>query len=84
MTTLDGYNETPLYRAVEAGQVDAVRALLDLGSDVNVLNSYGQMVLHRAAEEGHPNVIRILLDHVRKTSGEDELRGLMGVKDWYG
>ena len=37
---VDGYNGTPLCRAVEAGQLAAVRMLLKLDSDVFVHNSY--------------------------------------------
>jgi ankyrin repeat protein len=84
LNTLDGYNGTPLYRAVEAGQVEAVQALLNLGSEVSVLNSYGQTVFHRAAEEGHLNVVQILVDYIRARSGDDELRRFVGIKDWYG
>jgi ankyrin repeat protein len=81
---LDGYNGTPLHRAVEAGQFDAVQILLDSGSDVSLLNSYGRTVFHRAAEEGHLHVAQILVEYVREKDGEDELRRLVGIKDWYG
>ena len=80
----DGYNGTPLYRAVEAGQLAATRMLLNLDSDVFVQNSYKQTLLHRAAEENHMTLVELLLDHVKAVNGEDEMRRWVSLKDWYG
>ena len=81
---VDGYNGTPLYRAVEAGQLAAVRMLLELDSDVFVQNSYNQTALHRAAEENHLTMVQVLIDHVKTVKGEDEMRRWVSLKDWYG
>lgn len=81
---IDGYNGTPLYRAVEAGQLAAVRMLLKLNSDVFVKNSYDQTVLHRAAEESHLTMVQVLIDHVKAVKGEEEMRRCVSLKDWYG
>lgn len=81
---IDGYNGTPLYRAVEAGQLAAVRMLLKLDSDVFVQNSYNQTALHRAAEENHLTMVQVLIDHVKAVKGEEEMQRWVSLKDWYG
>jgi ankyrin repeat protein len=49
--------------AARAGNLDAVRVLLDLGADVNARENYkGQTALMWAAAERHPAVVRLLLE----------------------
>ena len=49
--------------AARAGNVDAVRLLLDRGADVNAREKYkGQTALMWAAAERHPAVVKLLLD----------------------
>ena len=49
--------------AARAGNVDAVRMLLDRGADVNARESYkGQTALMWAAAERHPAVVKLLLE----------------------
>src|SRR6476659_7437447 len=49
--------------AARAGNVDAVRLLLDRGADVNAREQYkGQTALMWAAAERHPAVVKLLLD----------------------
>lgn len=73
-----------MYRAAEAGQLEAVQMLLEMGSDFDVQNDWGQTALHRAAEEDHLNIVRILIEHVRMKRGSEELRRFVGIKDRYG
>ena len=81
---IDGYNGTPLYRAVEAGALAAVQMLLDSHSDVFVQNSYRQTLLHRAAEENQLSMVNMLIKHVQCAKGRDEMQRWVGLKDWYG
>jgi ankyrin repeat protein len=62
MTTADG--ETVLMTAARAGNVDAVKTLLEHGADVNAREKYkGQTALMWAAAERHPDVVKLLLAH---------------------
>ena len=53
---------TPLLFAVRAGHIDAVRALLEVGADVNDLLSDGQSALVVAAANAHWELADYLLD----------------------
>jgi ankyrin repeat protein len=56
--------ETVLMTAARAGNVDAVRILLDRGADVNARETYkGQTALMWAASESHPEVVKLLMSH---------------------
>lgn len=58
----DVYGFDPLSVASAAGHVDAVKALLDCGADLNANNRIcGRTALHRAAAEGREKVVDILL-----------------------
>jgi ankyrin repeat protein len=39
-----------------------VRALIELGADVNQANDYGTTPLYTAAEKGHEAIVRALID----------------------
>jgi len=61
---------TPLMKAVEGGNSDAVRQLLNSGVDVNEKTDYDigpggkeWTALHLAAKRGDVNITRLLLDH---------------------
>jgi len=49
--------------AIKRGDVDAVRALLDRGADVNARDRHGQTGLMLAAHAGHLNVVEVLVAH---------------------
>ncbi len=64
---------TPQWQAaIDAGDVERLRALLDAGAEVDALDSYGQTGLMRAAVRGRADVVRLLvsqgamLDHTAK------------------
>jgi ankyrin repeat protein len=54
-------NPALIARAVEAGRIDAIPLLAELGFDVNARND-GETALHRAAWHGDIAVARVLLD----------------------
>jgi ankyrin repeat protein len=50
--------------AARAGNLDAVKVLLNRGADVNARENYrGQTALMWAAAERHPEVVKVLLEH---------------------
>jgi ankyrin repeat protein len=50
--------------AARAGNVDAVKILLEHGADVNARENYkGQTALMWAAAERHPEVVKLLMEH---------------------
>ena len=53
----------PLMLAARSGHVDAVRALLDGGADVNAKeDARGTTALMQAADQGHADVIAVLIE----------------------
>ena len=54
--------KTPLHFAVEGGQADIVRYLLDKGADINARNVAGETPLHYAAGWGFLDVIALLIE----------------------
>ncbi len=56
--------ETVLMTSARSGKLDAVKALLNHGADVNAKEAYrGQTALMWAAAERHPEVVKLLLEH---------------------
>ncbi len=53
---------TPLGMASGSNNLEAVRALIDAGADVNKSTSNGICPLHMACEEGHLEVVKTLID----------------------
>jgi ankyrin repeat protein len=53
---------TPLMFAVEHGELDTVRFLLDHGADVNALDKRGVAPLFIAAWRGHAGIVSLLID----------------------
>ncbi len=52
---------TALHRAAMAGFADVVRVLLNLGSNVHLVDRYGETALHYASREHDTHVVDILL-----------------------
>lgn len=68
-----------LFRAVESGMVELVRAALKQGADVNVRNETGHTALMLACKTKNVDMVRLLLDQgsditvtVRNSEGEEE------------
>ena len=51
-----------LIKAVDAGYLDIIVALLDKGADVDARDSLGETALQKAVKLGHDKIIRILID----------------------
>lgn len=56
--------QTALMLAVSHGRMGMVRALLDLGADVNLQDDEGSTALMCASEHGHADIVRLLLAQV--------------------
>ena len=54
---------TPLHFAVDRGEVDIVKQLLDSGAEVNAQDSSGETPLMLAVTCEHLELVRILLEH---------------------
>lgn len=59
---LAGCTNTALYRAVKVGDINAVRAELSAGADVNAKDNFSRTPLSNAALYGHLEVVRFLVD----------------------
>ncbi len=68
----------PLVEAAQNGDVNAVRALLDAGGNVNLKDDAGRTLLMYAALKNQKEVVQVLLDkgadvNARNTTGETAL-----------
>ncbi len=59
---LDGFNETPLQRAIREGHYDAVKYLLEKGADVNHLRKDGASPFHLAVLSGNAQIVKAVLE----------------------
>jgi hypothetical protein len=51
---------TSLHLAVQNGNIDIVKMLLDAGHDINAVNADGQTPLHIAVQMGHTEIVQLL------------------------
>jgi len=58
----DSDNSTPLYRAAEKGDIEAVKILLDANEDINAQGGFYGNALQAASANGHKPVVRLLLE----------------------
>ena len=76
----DGTGETPLFRAVFNGEMDAVKVLLKHGADVNQKNDDGYTALMWAAYKGSKDIVQMLLE-----KGADvNIKNNYGSRVWVG
>ena len=55
---------SPIIKAIQAGQsLDAIKALLTAGADVNRSDRYGKLPLMEALHTGPISLVRLLLEH---------------------
>ena len=61
MDAVDGYNYTALIWASDEGQLDSVRYLLEIKSDVNFCSGKFGTAMHSAAYGGHTEILKVTL-----------------------
>lgn len=61
-----------LHRAASAGDMEAMRALLDAGFPINAFNDLGHTPLHCAAMRGHIEAVRYLIKAGADINAHDE------------
>jgi len=64
----------PIHLAAENGHLEALRALVDCGADVNAAGPDRKCALGYAAERGHTNCVRLLLECKAKVDNRDKRR----------
>ena len=57
--------------AADKGDINTVRALLNIGADVNAKNRQGRTALIAAAESGHTNTVKLLLENGADVNAKD-------------
>src|SRR5271157_4775389 len=60
---VEGYKGEALYGAVEGGNPDVVKLLLETGSNPNLHNDDGRLPLVGSSVSGDEEMARLLLDH---------------------
>ena len=56
--------ETPMFNAVEKGELETVKFLFNIGGDLNSRNDEGNTPLHAATRFGHIEVVKFILANV--------------------
>lgn len=72
-----------LREAATRGDVAAVRALLDAGTDANAANDYGATALMHACDKGHVEIVRLLLARGADPGRKDTFYGSTAA-EWAG
>ena len=64
--------ETYLHFAAFLGHVEAIKVLLENGSDMNAVNKIEETALHVAAEHGHVDVMKVLIQNGADVNAVEE------------
>ena len=78
------YQWTPLFHAVSEGNVECVKALIDQGVDINILDEKQLTPMYYAAWEGHLQCMELLIgagsnyDHLRRRQRKLQDLGING------
>jgi len=70
-TTTDNPRTTPLHRAVDNDDIEAVRKLLAEGTDVNARDANGRVALHEAAYKAPAALVQLLISHGADVNARD-------------
>jgi outer membrane protein assembly factor BamB len=71
-----GEAKDDLLTAARKGNLEAVKALLAKGADVNTKTAYGQTALMLASDKGHTEVVKLLIKHKADVNVKDTFYGL--------
>lgn len=71
----DRLGRYPIHWAVDKGNVEIVKALVEAGADTNVVDKAGKFPLAAAAEKGKADVVKALLDGGAKVDATDKIGG---------
>ncbi len=63
--------DRPLHRAAMEGHIEAARALVELGADVNAADNLGSRPLHWAADGGHTAMVHLLIEKGAQVNAVD-------------
>ncbi|XP_056271119.1 cyclin-dependent kinase 4 inhibitor C [Pseudoliparis swirei] len=64
---------TAMHDAAREGFVESVRALVDYGADLNIVDEQGNLPLHLAAREGHLEATQMLIGRTADPRGPNGL-----------
>lgn len=70
--------KTTLHLSAENGHLEAVRCILEFGTDIDVRDASGLTALHLAVEHGHTHVVKLLLEEGASIEIKD-LRGWTAI-----
>lgn len=62
VNALDIHQKTPLQYAIERGELDFARALIDHGANAVDATTHGTTFLHIACQHGHQAIVQLLID----------------------
>jgi hypothetical protein len=70
MTATCWANQPPLHLALQGGQPEVARMLIERGADVSAQNDHFQTPFHPVSERGHLEVARVLIERGADVSGQ--------------
>lgn len=60
--TRDAYGSTPLHHAATAGDLEAIRVLLDAGADIDAQGEHAHTPLMDAVQQGRTEAVKLLVE----------------------